>query len=517
MNIYKTSQIQEKLQSYEVLDSFTFDLKQNISTLFAWLKKNYQSCYENNQRLVIEIFCPVESYKINLMIEMIDKVDISRFFICIITDQHNVIDKVSSPIGFDLITVEPIKNSYTDPTIPNLCAHAWAGFWLWPDGSASVCCLNNEKFKDEQDRIMNVSTHNLDEIFQSKTLAKLRKNLKQGLKPKACKQCWMDEDSGKKSRRQLAPYVLDEIYYLTDWDSNGKFMYLGGHLGNICNLSCRICSSWFSSQWTVENIKHGSEMQIKENKKILSQNSWPIKNPKFWNDLKSLSTELKAYEFLGGEPFLINENIEFFEWLIDQGLSQNCVFRFTTNGTKLPDCLLKSTNYRRLEITFSVDDIGDRFEYQRTGAHWKVVEDNIRKMCQIRDTVDNIKIGINSVISIMNVLYLPEILLWIDKTGVDHWHYVVLDSPYELSIKNLPISVRKIVVQSIQSVPFKFHTDIQLLENFLLNYNDDDVNGITKFLIFINHLDTIRNQDFTKFHKCMYDLLIMHRIPPDLA
>jgi hypothetical protein len=63
-----------------------------------------------------------------------------------------------------------------------------------------------------------------------------------------------------------------------------------------------------------------------------------------------------------------------------------------------------------VKISFSIDDIEDRFEYQRNGANWAQVNVNIRKYCA--KISDKFTIDIFPTINIQNVYYLPELLLW---------------------------------------------------------------------------------------------------------
>ena len=58
------------------------------------------------------------------------------------------------------------------------------------------------------------------------------------------------------------------------------------------------------------------------------------------------------------------------------------------------------SKFKLVKLDFSIDDIGERFNYQRTNADWKTVEEN---MFWYRETSPvNMMFGINRTISKLN-------------------------------------------------------------------------------------------------------------------
>ncbi len=82
-------------------------------------------------------------------------------------------------------------------------------------------------------------------------------------------------------------------------------MFLDLKLGNICNLKCRICGSWSSSQFATEEL---NQMHSNEEKKasmpyqMLRAGAWPRENQQFWQQIESVLTDIRYIEFTGGEP-----------------------------------------------------------------------------------------------------------------------------------------------------------------------------------------------------------------------
>ena len=66
---------------------------------------------------------------------------------------------------------------------------------------------------------------------------------------------------------------------------------------------------------------------------------------------------------------------------------------------------------KNVEFLFSIDDIGDRFEYLRYPAKFKNVQKNIQKAKDM-----GFNISVTPTISSINVWYVPEFMPWLVKT-----------------------------------------------------------------------------------------------------
>jgi len=73
-----------------------------------------------------------------------------------------------------------------------------------------------------------------------------------------------------------------------DWTLDAKpLMFLDLKLGNICNLKCRICGSWSSSTFAVEELAHQTKGNPKKSfhYQMLKQGRWPRENTVFWEQI----------------------------------------------------------------------------------------------------------------------------------------------------------------------------------------------------------------------------------------
>ena len=71
-----------------------------------------------------------------------------------------------------------------------------------PNGDVSPCCDSSLYHPSNGDGNMNLNTHTIDEIRNSKTFTELRESMINGERHSACNYCWEMEDSGITSRRE---------------------------------------------------------------------------------------------------------------------------------------------------------------------------------------------------------------------------------------------------------------------------------------------------------------------------
>jgi sulfatase maturation enzyme AslB (radical SAM superfamily) len=127
--------------------------------------------------------------------------------------------------------------------------------------------------------------------------------------------------------------------------------------------------------------------------------------------VKQWAENLTELALFGGEPLLSDDNLELLHFLADHGFSRNMTLLFNTNGTvyhqEIED-LLKSFHFVR--INFSIDDIGQRFEYQRKGADWNQVLQNIEKAYRFSRSPEgkHLDFKVCTTVSTLNIFYFPE-------------------------------------------------------------------------------------------------------------
>lgn len=329
--------------------------------------------------------------------------------------------------------------------LPNntFCVLPWISLETSPIGSVRPCCLADDEVVDNAGNKYSLLNAQLNDIQHSNYMRNLRKQFLNGERPKTCRKCWDTEDAGVKSKREYTQERLSSLLdQETTWTEDAKdLMFIDFKLGNICNLKCRICGSWSSSTYATEEVKTFPKDKQKHSfpYTMLRAGAWPRKNDQFWEDLTQVSKGLRYLEFTGGEPFMIREHFEYLNSLVERGLASNIEIHYNTNGTQWPEQYVDVwRHFKHVEIAFSIDNVEERFEYERTEAKWSEVNENIEKFITLRANTTNISLQLCCTVNIYNVLYLVDVVEWSYFNSFDFVFWNILHDGPEWCVQALP-------------------------------------------------------------------------------
>lgn len=306
------------------------------------------------------------------------------------------------------------------------CAHPWVGLDIDPQGNYRPCC----KFSHSLGTT-------LEQYQNNPQLHHLRQQFLDGEQPDACRRCWQDEDAGLPSQRTM------DHQWLNTQDLT-EFRSLSLAFGNRCNLACRTCDSAASTGWLADS---------KVLAEVFPKSTYHHK-AQFFKDITTIGTDLQRVVIHGGDPFLsgVQQQIEYLDFLINNG-AEKIELTYITNGTRWPgpEFWERWPNFGRVNITLSIDGIGSRFEYIRYPAQWDQVFANI---CQYQQAADQqqIDISISHTVSILNVLDLPEFLLWCRRQRLPDPYLGMVSDPRAWSIQNLPPQAKQAVVHKLGAI-----------------------------------------------------------------
>ena len=351
------------------------------------------------------------------------------------------------------------------------CVLPWISLETSPIGTVRPCCLADDEIRSNQGEKFKLLDSNFDEIRTSDHMVGLRKEFLRGDQPATCRRCWAEEDAGRTSKRMHTLNRLKNMGISPGWTVDAKpLMFLDLKLGNICNLKCRICGSWSSSQFATEELKFVENKKESFHYQMLKDGAWPRDNGQFWTELNKSLTDIRYLEFTGGEPFLIKEHFDLLQTLVDQGVAGQVEIHYNTNGTQYPEHAEAIwSHFKHVEIAFSIDDVGARFEYQRTNAVWSEVIDNIELFKQMRARNSNITLQVCCTVNIFNVLYLADVANWIYKQGFDFVYWNMLhDAPW-LSIAHIPADAKMNIAEHLaqQAFPAEYQAEIEKIIEFM--------------------------------------------------
>ena len=277
---------------------------------------------------------------------------------------------------------------------------------------------------------------------------------------------------------------------LQNWnpDSEPTLKFIDFKLGNVCNLKCRICGSWSSSKWAQEELDYGENPVARHN---LKEGGWPKRNPQFFDDVKEYLNDAEYFEFTGGEPFMIKNHFKILMHCVENGLAKNIDIHYNTNGTQLPPQEIFDlwSYFKRVEIAFSIDDVGEQFEYQRHPANWREVNQNLVKFKE-RKTA-NMEFQICTTINIFNIFSLAKIALWVAQYQPKFFYVNTCFDPEVFNIQTLPKQVKDIV-----NTRYHMLTDFKPTLNYMNNADRDSEEIRAHRKQRILQTDKYRNENF---------------------
>ncbi len=383
------------------------------------------------------------------------------------------------------------------------CILPWIHAYIEPSGNVLPCCTTDGKIP-----FGSVKENSLkDVVSNSEGYKQMRLNMINGVKSPSCKFCYKTEKTQNWSFRTYANekfiHHLDEVLENTNDDGSlkdFKMYYYDIRFSNICNFKCRTCGSAFSSSWGAENRIYNKDFPIvihaDDNKGVL---------------LKEVLDEhidnVEIAYFAGGEPLITEEHYIVLEELIRRGKT-NIILRYNSNLSnfkfKNNDLIGLWKQFKKIELSASIDNFGERAEYIRHGTDWGVIETNLNQITQY----DFIDYQFNTVMSVFNFLTLSEFYSYMKVKGFyrpkDNISLFPCMDPAYFSSQIMPENLKKLGVVKLQHLIYKLKLEhyysIQSLQNaisFATAENTWD-QWKTEFQSQINRVDEIRGEDFVK-------------------
>jgi len=359
--------------------------------------------------------------------------------------------------------------------IPNntFCVLPWISLEASPVGTVRPCCLADDELTDDSGNKFSLLEANFRDIQNSNSMRTLRQQFLAGEKPQTCRKCWNEERAGRTSKRM---HTLDRLKHSisdTEWTEDAKpLMFLDLKLGNICNLKCRICGSWSSSQFATEEINDALPEEKKRTYayQMLRAGAWPKENVQFWDQIDQHLTDIRYIEFTGGEPFMIEQHFTMLQGIVDRGIAHQVEIHYNTNGTQYPEQAIEIwKHFKTVEIAFSIDDLGARFEYQRSNAVFAEVEQNLNRFRLLRNQHSNIRLQCCSTVNVFNVRYIDQLANWIALQGFNFVYWNMMHDAWYFSIATLPDSAKAEIILHLESanIPSQWRDEFDRICDFM--------------------------------------------------
>jgi MoaA/NifB/PqqE/SkfB family radical SAM enzyme len=414
---------------------------------------------------------------------------------------------------------------------PTFCSIPFVSLEVNTDGSIRPCCMIKGQYhqlkKDNGDRF--TVKDNLKDAWNSNELRKMRLAMINGEKLEGCNVCYLQESSGRTSNRE---YANEEWFdklgektiesrvdqaILNAGEIDFSVAYLDLRLGNLCNLKCRMCSPFNSSQIAKEHLdleQRDSAYKVvwastfgKFDSRFNDMQEWFDKDV-LWDQIIDMIPSLKKVYMTGGEPTLIENNFKFMQACIDKGRTDIVLF-FNTNCTNVNKKFTSLiSQFDRVNINASIDGVGNVNDYIRAPSKWSQISRNIETLAEI----PNVHLGVTPTVQIYNIFNLVKMLDWVQSLNKKYNRRIFIDflinvHPHHLAVGILPDDIRhRVAIELIdyKNTYFHKHTPSLTLNSVngiigLLQQSrkEDWKEQLVKFKIYTNSLDKERNQSLS--------------------
>ena len=285
----------------------------------------------------------------------------------------------------------------------SFCMLPWMHLHAFPDGRAYPCCFALDKL-----HVGNVNENSMEEVFNGEKMKQMRLNMLANKKSRECAKCYDQEDSGFFSLRLSSNKHFGHNIGMvenTKPDGTADFIikYWDIRFSNLCNMACRSCGTWFSSNWYEDHKKltGAPPNHAKIMKAGRSGND-------IWEQLLKQFDHVEQFYFAGGEPIIMEEHLRILKEL-DKRKMYHVRLIYNTNFSKSKfkgtDIFELWNKFDSVSIGASLDAMGPRAELMRKGTVWEETVANRKRMLEVCPQVD---FYISATVGLSNCLHVTD-------------------------------------------------------------------------------------------------------------
>jgi MoaA/NifB/PqqE/SkfB family radical SAM enzyme len=385
--------------------------------------------------------------------------------------------------------------------IDTVCPAVWNHLCVNTNGKNRLCC--NSVTRPNDGFLENYQEH------WNNYRDGIKKQMIAGIKPDACVSCWNKEELGIESYRE---HMIFKYKDREEWDSflnniNVTKQYpteLDLKLGNHCNLSCRMCSSYSSSKYQSEFKKiyseTGIDYGINDHEKNYVQHNWYETDEFYKLFVDIVENGLVELKFTGGEPLIVPNVKKAIDYICSAGKAKDIYLSVITNATKINiEWINKFLQFIHTNIIVSIDGVEDTYEYIRYPTRWNQINDNLTLLSKHKQY----KLGCTITFTLQNynILQAEKMINLHRRLGFD-LSAIPLDTPTYLDVRNAPELLKEDALRIIENIIVEDEQEKTFINTFKKKIKQpplDDYIYLQKHLVDISLLkDPYRNQDFTK-------------------
>ena len=340
----------------------------------------------------------------------------------------------------------------------------------------------------------------------------VKKDMLSGKRPSICNACWKKEDAGISSLRQQTIFKYKKNLHWDDFltrlnKTQPTPVELDLKLGNYCNLSCRMCTSFSSSTYATElkRIQKETGIDLSSNlqESQYKQDQW-FQEEEFVNRIKHF-IDNGAYDlkFTGGEPLMVPGVEELIDYCIETGKAKDIGLQFITNGTLITtEWLEKLVHFKIVILTVSIDGTENTYEYIRHPTNWNDTYRNLFTIKQFADLHHQIRLELTFTLQIYNMFQI-ENMLNLRRSLNCMINCIVLDNPDYFDVSNAPEEAKKHALDIVQNIKIednfneeRFIKDV--LGKLKQSRTKDEFYSKSCVMLYSTTKDPVRNQSFSQ-------------------
>ena len=327
----------------------------------------------------------------------------------------------------------------------SFCMLPWMHLHAYPDGRAYPCCFAFDPYP-----VGDLNKQSLEEVFNGDKMKQMRVRMLNNKKSRECMKCYDQEKSGFFSLRLSSNKHFGHNIDLVDNtqpDGSADFVmkYWDIRFSNLCNMACRSCGTWFSSNWYEDHKKltgspppHAKIMRVGRHTNDL------------WEQMLESFDHTEQFYFAGGEPIIMEEHYRILKEL-DKRKMYHVRLIYNTNFSKTKfkdiDVFELWNKFDSVSIGASLDAEGARAELMRKGTVWEDIVANRKRMLEVCPQVD---FYISSTVGLINSLHVTDFhRSWVEQGLIEpqDFNFNLLQHPIWQRMDILPLEYKEQVKQ----------------------------------------------------------------------
>lgn len=382
------------------------------------------------------------------------------------------------------------------------CMLPWMHLHAFPDGRAYPCCFAFDKL-----HVGNINKDSMEQVFNGDKMKQLRLNMLNNKKSRECAKCYDQEDSGFFSLRLSSNKHFGHNIGMTENtkpDGTADFIikYWDIRFSNLCNMACRSCGTWFSSNWYEDHKKLTGSPP--DHAKIMKAGR---SSNDVWEQLLKQFDHVEQFYFAGGEPIIMEEHLRILKEL-DKRKMYHVRLIYNTNFSKSKfkgtDIFELWNKFDSVSIGASLDAEGKRGELMRKGTVWEETVKNRKRMLEVCPQVD---FYISATVGLANSLHVVDFHRnWVEQGLIkpQDFNFNLLQYPLWQRMDLLPQEYKQQVTEKYNDHMKWLKSQDHLtratkgFESALDWMNKKDMSRhMPKFVNETRKYDKIRNENFT--------------------